>query len=373
MTLSFRHGLLAALLAGAPILAASTPAVAQAISKGVGEPLKRAQSLRSGTAAVAQVNAARAAAKTPAERAKVAQMAAYVYANSGQFAAAAQQLETIGAGPRQLAPYYYRAGQYDKAIELAKRAGGADMQVVVAQSYLKKGDKKGAAVVYQQLIRTSGPRMEWLDNLASIQFSYDKGAYLNTVRQMIKIDPSPARYKALLFNLKQQNMSDQARLVLYQLMRQTGNLTEAADVQDMSKLAIIGGQPGIALGALQDAQKANVVSSGDPMIGKLVKVSTEQQNAAVAQAARQPATPAGRLAAGNAYFGANQYPQAAQSYAHAAVAGGAAGDQARVLQGISLVRGGDANGARQAFDGVGKGSPFFDVAQLWSLYASTHK
>ena len=90
--------------------------------------------------------------------------------------------------------------------------------------------------VYEQLIHTVGPRMEWLDNLASIQFSYDKAAYLNTVRQMIKIDPSPARYKALLFNLKNQNMSDQARLALFQLMRQTGNLTEAADVQDMAKL-----------------------------------------------------------------------------------------------------------------------------------------
>ena len=372
MTLNPRHGILAALLIAA---VPAAPAAAQAVSKAVGNPLIQATRLAAGnpSAAIAQVNAARAAAKTPAERAKVSQTAAYVYTKAGQFGAAARELEALGKGPRELAPFYYRAGQYDKAIELAKRAGGADMQVVVAQSYLKKGDKKAAAAIYQQLIRTSGPRTEWLENLASLQFTTDKAGYLNTVRQLIKQDPSPARYKALLFNLKQQNMSDQARLSLYQLMRQTGNLTEPADVQEMSKLAIIDNQPGVALGALIDAQKANVVSASDPMTSKLVQVAEQRSNAMVAGAARQPATPAGRMAVGNAMFGTNQYPAAAQAYRQVVAANAPNADQARVLQGIALERAGDANGARQVFDSVPKGSPFYDVAQLWSLYASTHK
>ena len=371
MTRRFQTGLLAALLASAPLLA--TSAMAQAVSPAVGKPLAAARSMKSGAAAIAQVNAARAAAKTPAERQKVAQMAAFVYANSGQYAQAAQQLESLGAGPRQLAPYYYRAGQYDKAIELAKRAGGADMQTVVAQSYLKKGDKKGAAGVYQQLIRTSGPRTEWLQNLASLQFTYDKAGYLNTVRQLIKQDPSPANYRTLLINLKQQNMSDQARLVLYQLMRQTGNLTEPADVQDMAKLAILGGQPGIALGALQDAQKANAVLGSDPMVSRMSAVAAQQSAKAVADVPRLPATPAGRFAAGNALFGSNQYPAAAQAYKAVVAANAPNADQARVLEGIALVRSGDSPGARGAFDSVGKGSPFYDVAQLWSLYATSNR
>jgi len=375
MTPSLRHGLIAALLAGAPLAltAISVPAAAQALSPAVGNQLKRAQQLRSGAAAIGAINAARAAAKTPAERTKVSQMAAYVYSNSGQYAQAAHELESVGAGPRQLAPYYYRAGQYDRAIELAKRAGGPDMQVLVAQSYIKKGDKRGAANVYKQLIHTSGPRIDWLGNLASLQFSYDKPGYLNTVRQIIKIDPSPARYKTLLVSLKNENMSDQARLVLFQLMRQTGNLTEPADVQEMGKLAIINGLPGVALGAVQEAQKANVVGAGDPMTAKLIQVSSQQSAAALAQAPRQPATPAGRMAAGNAYFGANQYPQAIQAYSAVVASGAPMADEARVLQGVALVRAGNANGARAAFDAVTKGSPFFDVAQLWSLYASTHR
>ncbi len=374
MTFSFRHGLAALLLASASLttILLPTTASAQALSAAVGNPLKRAQQLRSGSAAIAAVNQARAAAKTPVERTKVAQMAAYVYSNSGQFAAAAEQMQAFGAPPGQIARAYYNAHQYDRAISFAKRAGGADMQVLIAQSYIKTGDKRSAAGIYQQLIRSGGPKMEYLDNLASLQFTYDKPGYLQTVRQMIKIDPSPARYKALLFNLKNQNMSDQARLTLYQLMRQTGNLTEAADVQDMAKLAIIGGLPGVALGAVQEAQKANVIAASDPMTGKLIKVSGQQSTDALAKAPRQPATPVGRFAAGNAYFGAGQYPAAAQAYAAVVKANAPTADQARVQQGIALVRSGNASGGRAAFDAVTRGSPFFDVAQLWSLYASTH-
>ena len=301
-------------------------------------------------------------------------MAVYVYANSGQWAQAAHEAEAIGAPPRQLAGYYYHAGQYDRAIELAKRAGGPEMQVVIAQSYLKKGDKRGAANVYAQLIRTSGPRMDWLDNLASLQFSYDKAAYLNTVRQMIKIDPSPARFKALLFNLKNQNMSDQARLALYQLMRQTGNLTEPADVQDMAKLAIINGLPGLALGAVQEAQKANVVAPNDPMSAKLVQVSGQRSAALLAQAPRQPATPQGRMMAGNGYFGAGQYPQAAQAYSAVIAARAPAADEARVLQGYrARSRGQRQRRGAQRSTACPREARFFDVAQLWSLYASTHR
>lgn len=374
MTFSFRHGLAALLLASASLttILLPTAASAQALSAAVGNPLKRAQQLRSGSAAIAAVNQARAAAKTPVERTKVAQMAAYVYSNSGQYGPAAEQMQAFGAPPGQIARAYYNAHQYDRAISFAKRAGGAEMQVLIAQSYIKTGDKRSAAGIYQQLIRSGGPKMEYLDNLASLQFTYDKAGYLQTVRQMIKIDPSPARYKALLFNLKNQQMSDQARLALYQLMRQTGNLTEAADVQDMAKLSIIGGLPGVALGAVQEAQKANVIAASDPMTGKLIKVSSQQSTAALAQAPRQPQTPAGRFTAGNAYFGASQYPAAAQAYAAVINAHAANADQARVQQGIALVRSGNASGGRAAFDAVTRGSPFFDVAQLWSLYASMH-
>lgn len=360
-----------ALIAAALTTGLAQPALAQAVSKAVGGPLAQAQRLASGNAAAAiqQIAAARAAAKTPAERAKVGQMAAYVYTRAGRFADAARELEAMGRGPGELAPYYYRAGQYDKAIQLARRAGGQQSQLLLAQALLQKGDKRGAATAYQALIRANGPHTDWLENLASLQFSYDKAGYLATVRQLIKQDPSPARFRTLLSSLKSQNMSDQARLTLFQLMRQTGNLTDAADVQEISKLAIIGGLPGVAVGAIADAQKANVVNTADPIIARILQKANADQAALTAQMPRMPGTPDGRMRAGNAMFGSNNYPGAAAAYRQVVASKATNADLARMLQGIAQLRSGDAAGGRQTFETVPKTSVFYDVAQIWSLYA----
>ena len=67
-------------LAGVAVLAlvVGSPTAA-AVSKAVGSALQQAQR-SSGAAALAAINTAKAAAKTPEERTKVSQMAAYVYA-----------------------------------------------------------------------------------------------------------------------------------------------------------------------------------------------------------------------------------------------------------------------------------------------------
>lgn len=363
------------MLSAAALVAAIVPAAAQGVSPAVGRPLQSAQKLAasgSTAAAIAQVNEARTHATTPGERRAVGQMAAYIYTRAGQFAQAAQQLEANGAGPRELAPFYYKAGQLDKAIAAAKRAGGSDMQVIVAQSYLRKGDAGGAAKIYQDLIRSSGPRAEWLQNLAGAQFKAgDKTGYLNTTRQLIRLDPSPARWRTLLVSLKQQNMSDEAKLALFQLMQETGNLTEPADFQDMAKFAILGGQPGVARVALSKGVTAGVLPAGDAMVTRLVGAA--QQRAAAAEAAlpKLPRTAPGLFQAGQTLLGAERYPQAATVLAQAAAAGGPMADHARVLGGIASLRAGNAGNARQMFGAVPAGSDFKDIAELWSLYAST--
>lgn len=368
---SIRVFITAALIAVAARADAAAP-----VPPAVGKPLKAAQSLARSNpgAALAQVNSARAAARTPGERAQVAEMAAYVYAASGQWAQAAQAYEALGKGPAVVAPYYYRAGQYDKAIALARRAGGGTMQTLIAQSYVKKGDHRAAVAAYQQMVRGGSANSAVLGTLASEQNKLgDKAGYMATIRQLIRVDPSPNSWKALLIDLKSQPMTSDAKLAVYQLMRQTNTLTDPNDLQEMSKLAILGDLSGVALGALQDAQKAGTVPSGDAMTQKLIQAADQRAKAAVAAIPRQPATPAGRMAAGDALFGSGQYPQAAAAYAQVIAANGPTADHARILRGIALTRANNAAAGKQAFDGVPHTSPFNDVAQLWSLYASTHK
>lgn len=357
------------------VLMSAPQAFAQAVSAEVGRPLQNATRLaQSGStaAALAEVNRARAAASTPAERRKVGEAAAFVYTKARQFGPAARELEAIGAGPRQLAPFYYGAGQFQKAIDTAKRAGGTDMQVIVAQSNLRLNRPKEAIAVYQQLIRTAGPRAQWLENMARAQFeSGDKAGYLQSVRQMIRVDPSPARWKTLLSSMRGQNMSNEAKLVLYQLMLETGNLTRPEDFQEMAKLAILDNQPGVARRALGRAVAANVIQANDAMTSRLIQEANRRAQMAEAGIARLPRTPQGFLQAGNIYFGAERYPQAANAFAQAARAVTPAADQARVLGGIALLRANNPAGARARFNSVPAGSGYKDVADLWSLYAST--
>jgi len=368
MKLVSRLALVAALGLAAPL---GSAAYAQALSPAVGRPLQNASNAaRSGNtaAATAAINQARAAAKTPEERRKVAEMAAFVYTRGGQFGRAAQELEAVGASPRQLAPLYYRAGQFNKAIAAAQKAGGTDMQVIVAQSHLRTGKYAEAAKVYERLSKAN-PR--YLENLAAAQYKMgDKKAYLATTERLIRFDPSPARWKTLLADLKDAQMPREAKLALFHLSQQTGNLSRSQDYQEFAKLAIISNQPGVAKAALDQAKAANALGT-DAMTTTLVNEAGKRATQAQATVARLPKTPAGQYQAGNILLGAGNYPAAVNAFKVAATGTGNQADAARLFMGISQLRAGQGGAARQTFAAIPQTSGMKDIASLWSLYAST--
>jgi tetratricopeptide (TPR) repeat protein len=372
MKLVSRHSLIALALATAPLAGMpflGSAAFAQALSPAVGKPLQQASNAaKAGNTAAAQnyVNQARAAATTSTERTKVAQMAAYVYTRAGQYGQAAAELERIGAPASQLAPLYYQARQYDKAIAAAKKSG---QTTIVAQSYLMQGKPGEAAKIYQNMVDQNPNNPAALQNLANAQFKMgDKKAYIATIQKLIRLDPTPARWRALLVDMKASPMSRDAKLGLYHLMRETGNLTTPADVQEFAKIAIVGGQPGIAADVVQKAIESGVLTAGDPMNAKLVEASAKRQAAALAAAPASAKSPNSALAAGNAFLGAGQYPQAIAAFTTAQKGPNAA--EATMFKGIAQVRAGQYAAARQTFKAVPAGS-YSEIAGLWDLYAST--
>lgn len=372
MKLVSRHSLIALALATAPLAGMpllGSAAFAQALSPAVGKPLQQASNAaKAGNTAAAQnyVNQARAAATTSTERTKVAQMAAYVYTRAGQYGQAAAELERIGAPASQLAPLYYQARQYDKAIAAAKKSG---QTTIVAQSYLMQGKPGEAAKIYQKMVDQNPNNPAALQNLANAQFKMgDKKAYIATIQKLIRLDPTPARWRALLVDMKASPMSRDAKLGLYHLMRETGNLTTPADVQEFAKIAIVGGQPGIAADVVQKASESGVLTAGDPMNAKLIEASAKRQAAALAAAPASAKSPNSALAAGNAFLGAGQYPQAIAAFTTAQKGPNAA--EATMFKGIAQVRAGQYAAARQTFKAVPAGS-YSEIAGLWDLYAST--
>jgi len=347
----------------------SGAASAQALSPAVGRPLQQASAAaRAGNNAAALnfVNQARQAAKTSTERTKVAQMAAFVHTRGGQFGQAAAELERIGAPASQLAPLYYQARQYDKAIAAARKSG---QSTIIAQSYLMQGKPAEAAKMYEQMLARNPNNPALLQNLAGAQFKTgDRKAYLATIQKLIRVDPTPSRWRALLLDMKSAPMSRDAKLGLYHLMRETGNLTTAADVQEFAKIAIVSGQPGVAADAVRAASESGVLPPGDAMTSRLVEASAKRQAAAMAQAPVQARAPKTALVAGHAFMGAGQYPQAIAAYTTAQK--GPAAAEAALFKGIAQQRAGQMAAARASFKSVPAGG-YSDVAGLWDLYAST--
>jgi tetratricopeptide (TPR) repeat protein len=352
----------AALIAAMPAAAAVSPAVGKALNQA-------ASAAKSGNnaAAISAVKTAEAVASTAEEKQKTAQMAGYVYTRAGRYGEAAAALQASGAPPRQLAPLYYQAGQYDKAIALARQAGGEDMQILIAQAATKQGRPKEAVAAYNALIKANGPKPIYLENLAGAQYrAGDKAGYLATTTKLIKVDSSPARWKTLLVDLRQHPMRPEAKLALYHLMSATNNIDRPEDFTEFAKLALVANQAGTAQAAL-----AKTGGATDAMSQKMAQAAAGMVAKAPAEAVKLSATPATALRGGNAYFGLGQYPQAIAAYDKAIAANGNDADQARVFKGIAAEKAGNTALARQAFASVTDKTGMKEIAELWVLHAST--
>lgn len=361
----YTHRLLvvALLAAGAPAAAAVSPAVGKALNAAAAA----AKSRNAGGVASA-IAQARGSASTAEEKRKTAEMAGYAFTAVGRYAEAVAALEEVGAPCQQRAPLYYQAGQYDRAVAVAKGCSGEAMQILVAQAYTRQGRPKDAVAAYQALIKSNGPKAIYLENLAGAQYKAgDKAGYLDTITRLIKIDASPARWKTLLTNFQQNNMRSEAKLALYHLMNATGTMSRKEDFHDFAKLAMINGQAAVAKDALAKSGVTN-----DPMDQKLAAAAAAGVAREATEAAQLSASPATAFKGGNAWLGVGEYTKAIAAYDKAIAAAGADADFARVFKGIAQIKAGQRPAAVSTLKPVDDKSGMRDIADLWTLYASSH-
>ncbi|MEO0500137.1 MAG: hypothetical protein AAF205_06215 [Pseudomonadota bacterium] len=355
-------------------------ALAQALDRDVGVPLQEAQSLAGRGqigAARQRIQQARAAADTSNERRQVARMSAFVNTRAGNFAAAARDLESVGAGAAQLAPLYYQAGDYDKAIALGRRMGNTTGLKIVAQSYIRQGNSQEAAKIYEDLIARDGPRVDYLENLANAQFkSDDKVAYLGTIERLIRQDPTPTRWRALLNNLKSESLTRDAKLSLYKLLRETDNITKPEDYIEFAKFATVAQEPGVAINVVETGIEAEQLSAEDPQVQSLLTAANQRLETAKAEFPSLRRGPEGYFRAANLLYSEGNYRAAAVAYWRSyrqqrEIRLSPYINQALIGLGISSLRAGNTAFAKRAFNLVEEDSAFNEVAALWSLYADT--
>jgi tetratricopeptide (TPR) repeat protein len=349
---------------------AAVPAAA-AVSPAVGKALNQAASAAkagNSSAAIAAIRTAEAAASTAEEKSKTAQMAGYVYTRAGRYADAANALASAGASPRQLAPLYYQAGQYDRAIAEARKAGGEDMQILIAQAQSRQGRPGEAVKAYQALIKANGPKPVYLENLSAAQYKAgDKAGYLATTEKLIRVDSSSGRWNTLLNAFRQNPMRPEAKLAMFHLMDATGNLSKTEDFTEFSKLALVAGQSGVAKTTLA---RGNVVGS-DPMSQKMAQAADMMAAKAVAEAPKLAANPATALKGGHEFLGLGQYAKAIQAFDKTIAANGKDADQAKLFKGIAALKSGNAALGKASFAAVSEANGLKDIAHLWSLFAQT--
>jgi tetratricopeptide (TPR) repeat protein len=358
-------------IAAALLLAGVAVPAAAAVSPAVGKALNQAASAAKAgntSAAISAVKAAEAAASTPEEKTKTAQMAGYVYTRAGRYGDAANALASAGATPRQLAPLYYQAGQYDRAIAEARKAGGEDMQILIAQAQTRQGRPQEAVKAYQALIKANGPKPLYLENLSAAQYKAgDKAGYLATTEKLIRVDSSSGRWNTLLTAFRQNPMRPEAKLAMFHLMDATGNLNKPADFTEFSKLALVAGQSGTAKTALA---KGHVVGD-DPMSQKMAQAADMMAAKAVTEAPKLAANPATALKGGHEFMGLGQYAKAIQAFDKVIAANGKDADQAKVFKGIAALKSGNAALAKSSFGAVSEANGLKDIAHLWNLFAQT--
>ncbi len=354
-------------------LAAVVALPAQAgLSPGVGNPLKEAQRMAGSnpSGAQAKIQQARGAASTAEEKRAVSQMAAYVYGKSGNYTALAQELQSQGGSAIQIARAYYTARNYGKAVEFASKSGGADGKLIVAQSYLNMGSTAKAIDAYKALVAVA-PKSEYFSQLAGLQFkSGDKRGYSETLEKMIRRDPSPQNWKSLLGNLKRQPMADSAKLALFQLVQETGNMAGAGDYQEMAKLAMVTGAPAMAKNLLETAIASKAIEADTVTLG-LVKSAAGRIAGSNADIPRFSASESGNdvARAARTYYGAGQYPQAIALLAKASKMPNSSAESNLYL-GLVYLKQGNKAGALAAFKAIPAGSVYADVGALWNLYTS---
>jgi tetratricopeptide (TPR) repeat protein len=149
-------------------------------------------------------------------------------------------------------------------------------------------------------------------------------------------------------------------------MSATGTLDKPADYQEYAKLALVSNQAGVATQAL-----ARGGATTDAMGQKMVQAAQGMAAKAPAEAPKLAANPSTALRGAHAYFGLGQYAQAIAVYDKVIAANGADADFARVFKGIALLKTGKVAPAKASFASVGDKSGMKDIADLWTLFAST--
>jgi hypothetical protein len=389
------------------LAAALTSAQAQALRPEIGKPLQQAYALikaGKGKEALAKVREAEAAPnKTAAESLQIDRMKAAAAQRAGDWAAAAQALESlygkVGAGEQgqiaeQLASAYAttkdnaKAGQW---LQKAQAAGNNGATVKQLQAYLQGASGDYAAVAKDAAAAVSaaehaGRKPEEADLLRladAQQRTGNNAGQAATLEKLLFNYPKKDYWAIYLSRLQRKSgFSDRFSLDVMRLKLATGSLSKTDDFMEMAQLALQADYPaegkaivdkGFAAGALGTGAEAERHKRLRDLANKAeaeAKVSIDAR-AAAAVAAKEGND---LVQIGYAYVTMGQADKGIPLIEQAIAKGGLKRpEDAKLRLGLAQLQSGAKNKAKaaQTLRSVQGADGAADLGRLWALYAHT--
>jgi tetratricopeptide (TPR) repeat protein len=407
-TFALASALALGVLSSASMLAPSVLQAAETANKittkAVAEPMKKAQEAiakKQWDTAIAEIKKAQAVEKkTPFEAYQIDEFLGYVLIQQKKYQEAAPVYErTLNSGflpegqvddrMKTLATLFFQTKDYRKAAEWAKksvdrRPDQEDMGVMVAQSYYLMNDFPNAASAMTKIIRNAEkagrtPQENWLQIVLSSHFKADnKDGVAAALKDIVRYYPNAEYWENLLDIYRRKTTDDRVILGYYRLMDEVGALKDKGDIVEMAQLAMDAGVPGEAQEVVERNIQSGTLKSDDKteqgrydrLLGGAKKQATTDRASLpqLAKEAEKATQGQADVALGHAYLTYDQYDQAITALERGIKKGGVTDmDEAQVLLGIALLKKGQKDQARQAFNAVKDGSKWNDLSDLWVL------
>ena len=370
----------------------------------VGKPLQAAQELikaRKYREALAKIQEAEAAAKSPYETFMIERMRGSAAAQAGDNETAARSFENVIASGRlpkseqlklleAVAGIHYRARDYNKAAAAASRyfkEGGTDPQVktILTQSYFLSGDCGNAVREVQAQVQSAEqagrtPAEEQLQLLANCQFKRkDQAGYATALEKLLTYYPKKEYWTDVIRQTqKKPGFSDRLALDVFRLRFASSNLGSASDYMEMTQLALQAGLPseakkvieqGFADGTLGKGSDADRQKRLRDLTAK--SVSEAQANLAKSEAEAKAAKDGTQLVnVGFEYVSMGQFDKGLALMEEGIRKGGLKRpEDAKLRLGVAYYLAGQRNKSVQLFRTVQGGDGTADLARLWALHA----
>jgi tetratricopeptide (TPR) repeat protein len=377
-----------------PVAAPASPPLSKEF-RAVAAPAQAAITAKAWPDAIAKLDLADPVAKSPYEKFVAAQLrylAARGAGNAAMESAAADAMVASGGAPAELAgplalqvgSNAYAAGNYPRALQLlqeAERLGAKDDQLpilIADTNFRMKNIPAGMAALEKGIAakKAAGQPVpdQWYKRARSAAYNAKMDAETSKwSRALIAAYPSQGNWRdALVVYRDTVKRPAPVNLDLFRLMRATKALDGERDYMEHASLAFDSGLPGEAKAVVDEGFALSKVPAGSRALTEvrtsaLAKITADRASLPASERA-SAASARTALATGDAYYAYGEDAKAVPLYQSAIAKGGIDLDVANMHLGMSLLRLGQRDAARAAFQKVNPAGPRGELAQFWILH-----